>query len=275
MSAPTSARRRTHRATAKPTPAAGRAGTRTTTTTTRSRTRAATRISAAAIVPAAALAALLAGAAPAQATTTPAPTTPPPAAAADAGPTGRADGQEQAERVEAALREVVDLQLLQPTCGERGALTVAALQALRTIGVEVKSTGLPKIDLGPLGWIGIGSQYPGRAVALELHLLPAGPVPVNLTVGEKACPSRPGTPGPRTPEPPSTATATPVAPTSAPPATRPAASVPSTSPQPSAQPELARTGGGSPTWPFLVSGAGLLAAGGTTAVVAARRRRAG
>lgn len=264
MSAPTSARRRTRQATAAtPTRSA---------TPTRAVSSAA-RIATAAVIPTAALAALLAVAAPAQATTTPAPSTPPPAATtASPGPVGQT-GQEQADRVEAALREVVDLQLLQPTCGERGALTVAALQALRTIGVEVKSTGLPKIDLGPLGWIGIGSQYPGRAVALELHLLPAGPVPVNLTVGEKACPPRPGTPGPRSPAP--SATATPVASTPATPATRPAASTPSAAPQPSAQPELARTGGGSPTWPYLASGAGLLAAGGATAFVAARRRRAG
>lgn len=223
---------------------------------------------ASAAVPAAALAALLVASTPAQATTTPAPTgsTPTPVASAS---TGQGQpGQEEARRVEAALREVVDLQLLQPTCGERGALTAAAVQALRTIGVEVKASGLPKIDLGPLGWVGIGTQYPGRAVALELHLLPAGPVPVSLTIGEKACPARPGTPGPRTPTP----SATPAQSVSASPsATRP----PSTPAQPAEKPELARTGGGSPTWPYLAFGAGLLAAGSATALVAARRRRTG
>ncbi len=269
MSAPTPATSRRTR------PATAATATRSVRST---RAAASARVSAAVLLPAAALAALLAAAAPARATTTPAPTTPPPVAdsapkaSVPTTPTGR-PGKAEAERVEAALREVVDLQLLQPTCGERGALTVAALQALRTIGVEVKSTGLPKIDLGPLGWIGIGSQYPGRAVALELHLLPAGPVPVNLTVGEKACPPRPGTPAPRTPAP--TSTATPAPSTPAPPATRTPAASPTTAPQPAAQPELARTGGGSPTWPYLASGAGLLAAGGATAVAAARRRRTG
>ncbi|MCF2526842.1 hypothetical protein [Yinghuangia soli] len=214
------------------------------------------RAAASAAMSAAVLGAVLATAGPAAATTAPDPGKPP------------LPGTDQVERT---LRDVVDLQLLQPTCGQPGALTVAAVEALRTIGVEAKATGLPKLDLGPLGWVGIGTQYPGRAVALELHLLPGGPAPVNLTIGEKACPrgtvptagtptatatgkstATPGTaaPAPRTP----TATAS---------AAKPAAPVPA---------GLAETGAGSPAWPYAAAGAVLFAAGLAAAAVARRRR---
>lgn len=189
-------------------------------------------------------------------------TTPTPSATRPAAPT--------AARIEATLRDVVDLQLLQPTCGERDTLTAAAVDALRTIGVEAKVSGVPKIDLGPLGWIGVGTQYPGKAVALELHLLPTGPAPVHLTLGEKACPVRPAA---RTPAPTNRAASPAPVPqssfTPAPPTTH-VQTTPATPPQP----ELARTGAeGTPaTWPVLAGGIGLLAAGAATAVAARRRR---
>ncbi|MGR7000069.1 hypothetical protein ACU686_21565 [Yinghuangia aomiensis] len=120
-------------------------------------------------------AALLAAGPAAAAATAPAASATPPAATAD--------------RVQTTLRDVVDLQLLQPTCGERGALTAAAVDALHTIGIEAKLTGLPTLDLGPLGWIGFGTQHPGQAVAVELHLLPNSSAPVTLTLGAKPCPT--------------------------------------------------------------------------------------
>ncbi|MDI2131724.1 hypothetical protein [Yinghuangia seranimata] len=163
------------------------------------------------------------------------------------------------DQIQAALSHVVDLQLLQPTCGEPGALTAAAVRALDTLGVEAKTTGLRKVDLGPLGWIGIGEQLPGHAVALDVHLLPQGPVPVNVTLGDKPCPAHPTSRA-------LPATSAPAAPTTAPaPATGRAVPAPAS---------LAHTGSDTPTWPYLAGGVGLFAVGAAAAATAARRRRA-
>ncbi|GAA4972240.1 hypothetical protein GCM10023205_42920 [Yinghuangia aomiensis] len=207
------------------------------------------------LAPVTCAAALLAAGPAAAAATAPAATAPaasatPPAATAD--------------RVQTTLRDVVDLQLLQPTCGERGALTAAAVDALHTIGIEAKLTGLPTLDLGPLGWIGFGTQHPGQAVAVELHLLPNGSAPVTLTLGAKPCP----TAASATP----TARAATSAPATAAPAGKPAAAT--AAPQAAAGPELAHTGGsGTPTWPYVAVAGALLTAGAVTTGVA--RRRAG
>lgn len=205
------------------------------------------------LAPVTCAAALLAAGPAAAAATAPAASATPPAATAD--------------RVQTTLRDVVDLQLLQPTCGERGALTAAAVDALHTIGVEAKLTGLPTLDLGPLGWIGFGTQHPGQAVAVELHLLPNSGAPVTLTLGAKPCPTAASA------TPPARA-ATPAPATTAP-AGKPAVATAATAaPQAAAGPELAHTGGsGTPAWPYVAVAGALLTAGAVTTGVA--RRRAG
>jgi hypothetical protein len=194
--------------------------------------------------------------------------------AALAGPaaaTGPASGAPlpSPDQITKTVQEVVALQLLQPTCGEPGALNVATVEALKTIKVPVDVKGVEKIDLGELGWIGIGTQYPGKAVGVEVHLTPVKGTPVDLTIGARACPQKP-------------------APSSSAPAVKPgspapskAAVVPSAQPvaaRPSAvvAPQLARTGAGDGDGqlPYLVAGAVLLCGGAAVTAVAARRRRA-